>query len=143
MVSFEGTTSEGVQGTHSAHTSLAAAFGEPLRELRLPLEPGGEAVDGLLQALEATGKRPLVLMRRAHVYATQHAAIARVLERYPDALLVSAREPFDAFAFEQARHVLCIYGDDAPSIEGLADVLFAGEPASGTLPVARPEHALE
>jgi hypothetical protein len=50
-------------------------------------------------------------------------------------MLISAREPFDAFMFERARHVLCTYGDEWPSMEGLSDVLFGGASAGGTFPL--------
>jgi hypothetical protein len=77
-------------------------------------------------------------MRRAHLYPEQARAIDRILAQYPEALLVSAREPYDAFEFPQARTVVCTYGDDAPSIAGLADVLFGDVPARGRLPIAAP-----
>jgi hypothetical protein len=48
---------------------------------------------------------------------------------------VSTREPFDAFMFDRARDVLCTYGDDKPSIEGLSDVLFGGAPVQGHFPL--------
>lgn len=133
VVSFEGTTIEGAAGIHTEHASLAGGAGVP--ELRLPLEPEGAAVDAIVADVRKRGKRPIVLMRRAHVYNAQAQAVRAMLEAFPEALLVSTREPFDAFMFENAKHVLCTYGDDRPSMEGLSDVLFGGVPAQGTFPV--------
>ncbi|HET9097904.1 MAG TPA: beta-N-acetylhexosaminidase [Candidatus Baltobacteraceae bacterium] len=133
IVSFEGTTVEGVQGLHTEHASLAGGAGVP--ELRLPLEPQSAAVDELVADVQKRGKRPIVLMRRAHVYKAQADAVRALLNAFPDALLVSTREPFDAFMFDSAQNVLCTYGDDKPSMEGLSDVLFGGAPAQGTFPL--------
>jgi beta-N-acetylhexosaminidase len=127
-VSFEGTTVEGVQGMHSDHASLAGDSG--VHELVVPLEPSAEQTHDLIDELHASGKRPVVLMRRAHVYEGQARAVRLLLGAFPDALLVSTREPFDASMFENARNVVCTYGDDRPSIEGLSDVIFNGHASS-------------
>lgn len=133
IVSFEGATTEGVQGLHTEHASLAG--GTQVAELRLPLDPQASQVDALIEDLRKRGKRPIVLMRRAHVYEGQAAAVRALLAAFPDALLVSTREPFDAFMFDTARSVLCTYGDDKPSMEGLSDVLFGGKPVEGRFPL--------
>jgi beta-N-acetylhexosaminidase len=130
-LSFESATVEGAQGAHDRHASLTAFHA--LREVRLPLDPPEEQTENALRAIG--GDSPIVLMRRAHVYAKQKAAVERILSSHPDALLVSLREPFDAFEFPGARNVLCTYGDDAPSIAGLAAVLFDGRKAQGTFPL--------
>lgn len=138
IVSFEGATREGVQGLHTEHASLAG--GGEVPELRVPLEPSAEQIALLLEDLHAKQKRPIVLMRRAHVYESQAEAVRAILRAFPDAILVSTREPFDAFGFDGARNVLCTYGDDKPSMEGLADVLFGGFPVTGRFPLSsRPE----
>lgn len=133
VVSFEGATFEGVQGLHTEHASLAG--GTQVPELRIPLEPSSEQIDALLADLHTRAKRPIVLMRRAHVYSGQAEAVQAILNAFPDALLVSTREPFDAFMFGNARNVLCTYGDDRPSMEGLSDVLFGGAPLEGRFPL--------
>ncbi len=130
-VSFESPTTEGAQGAHDRHAALSGYAS--VREIRAPLDPREEDVERVLA--EICDERPIVLMRRAHVYAGQKSAVDRVLAAHADALLVSVREPFDAFDFPQARNVACIYGDDAPSIAGLAAVLFGGEPARGIFPL--------
>ncbi len=132
VVSFEGTTTEGVQGTHSQHAELEA---EGLEHLYAPLDPDDAAIERLCEGLRRSGRRPIVLMRRAHVYAGQARAIERILDAHPDALLISTREPFDASEFSRARDVVCTYGDDRPSIDGLSDVIFGGAAPSGTLPL--------
>lgn len=131
VVSFEGATSEGAQGAHVHHASLGDS--RAIDELRWPLDPDAAAVDAAIARIGT--KRPIVLMRRAHIYRGQKAAVERILVAHPDAVLVSLREPFDAFDFPQARHVLCTYGDDAPSIVGLAAVLFDGVPPRGIFPI--------
>ena len=134
VLSFQGTTTEGVQGTHSDHASLLDDAPE-LEQILVPLEPTEEQLDEALRQLEKSGRRPIVLMRRAHVYVSQARAIARVLVAHPDAIAVSTREPFDTMLAAGAQTLLAIYGDDRPSLGGLADVLFGGFEASGTLPL--------
>jgi beta-N-acetylhexosaminidase len=133
VLTFEGTTVEGVQGLHAEHAALPAPV--PLQQLRLPLDPDQADAGAALAQLSKSGKRPIVLMRRAHVYAKQFDAVQRVLREFPDALIVSTREPFDALSLAQANHLLCTYGDDAPSLAGLSDVIFGGAPATGKLPL--------
>lgn len=124
--------------------SIAVAFGgetslpresPALAEVALALEPAPEEVEALFAELDRRGRRPLVLTRRAHRYPLQAAAVKRVLGRYPDAVVVSLREPFDLPLFDAARHLLAAYGDDAASIGGLADVLFGSSMPAGRLPV--------
>jgi hypothetical protein len=76
-----------------------------------------------------------VLARAAHRHAGQAETIARILERYPGAMIVSVGAPFDTPLFTAARHVLAAYGDDPASAGGLADVIFGGSMPTGTLPV--------
>jgi beta-N-acetylhexosaminidase len=126
--------------------SIAVSFGssEPalrreaavLEELIAPLDPSDADVASLLETLAQRDRRPLLLARRAHLHPAQTAAIARILDRYPDSLVVSLREPFDVPLFAQARHVLAAYGDDEAAIGGLADVLFGSSLPSGRLPVS-------
>jgi beta-N-acetylhexosaminidase len=133
VLTFEGVTVEGVQGWHSEHATLGGDLG--LQQLRVALEPQPADVEAALQHLRETGKRPIVLMRRAHVYGKQLDAVQRVLQAFPDALVVSTREPFDAFEVPAAKHVLCTYSDDAPSLQGLEDVIFGTAAAAGRFPL--------
>lgn len=104
----------------------------------LSLDPSDEEVTSVLDALARTGRRPLLLARRAHLHAAQAAAIATIVQCYPDAVVVSLLEPFDLPLFSAARHLLAIYGDDAVSLAGLAEVLFSSHLATGILPVSLP-----
>ena len=106
-----------------------------LVETTLPLDPADEEMMVAFQAVEASGRRPLVLARRAHLYAAQALAIERFIAAFPDAIVVSMLEPFDVPFFTAARHVLAAYGDDAAAVGGLADVLFGGSFPEGRLPV--------
>ncbi|MBV8723250.1 MAG: glycoside hydrolase family 3 protein [Candidatus Eremiobacteraeota bacterium] len=125
--------------------SHALQFGEPavslareapaLTETVLALEPDGAAVENALESMAHGGRRPIVLARRAHLYPPQAAAVARVVERFPDAVVVSVLEPFDVVCFPSARHLLAAYGDDSACTGGLADVLFSGIMPQGRLPL--------
>ena len=134
VVTFEGTTIEGVQGLHTQHTSLCA-YAPAVREVRIPLQPSLEQIAVAEDAVRAARGAVVLLMRRAHIYAEQQQAVERLLEIAPDAVLVSTREPFDALLFPQARNVVCTYGDDAPSIAGLARVLFGDVEPAGRMPL--------
>ena len=67
--------------------------------------------------------------------------MTRILGHAPNALIVSARAPYDALLWPAARRVLCIYGDQAISIEGCADILAGRFEPRGTLPVHLTEDA--
>lgn len=134
VLTFEGATTEGVQGFHSEHAALGGEAG--LQQIRLSLDPASADVQAAIARLGEIGKRPIVLMRRAHVYGKQREAVDRVLEAFPDALVVSTREPFDGFEVPKAHDLLCTYSDDAPSLQGLADVIFGGAPAEGRFPIS-------
>lgn len=107
-----------------------------LDEFLASADPARDESDAMLAALAAEGRRPLVLARRPHRYAGQAHAIARIIDRYPDALVVSLGQPFDVPLFRDARHLLAVYGSDAASLRGLADVIFGGSMPTGELPVA-------
>jgi beta-N-acetylhexosaminidase len=125
--------------------SIAVSFGatQPtlereapaLEELLVSADPLGDEINGILETLAARERRPLLLARRAHLHSSQAQAIAQIIDRFPDALAVSLREPFDLPLFSGARHLIAAYGDDEVSIGGLADVIFGGAMPTGTLPV--------
>lgn len=134
VVSFEGATLEGVQGLHTEHAALPSP--QPLEQLRLPLDPAQPDVNRAVQLLQEMDKRPIVLMRRAHIYGKQFAAVSEILRAFPDALIVSTREPYDALELTVAKHLLCTYGDDVPSLAGLSDVIFGGRAPEGRFPLS-------
>lgn len=109
-----------------------------LAGLDAPLDPSQADVERVLASLEQSGRRALLLARRAHLHPRQAEAIATILQRYPDAVVVSLLEPFDLPLFGAARHLLAAYGDDCASIGGLADVLFGSSMPTGRLPVSLP-----
>lgn len=135
VVSFEGTTVEGAQGAHSQHASLARMCGGGMAELTVPLDPSPAECEAVLGALERARRRPVVIMRRAHLFRGQASAVTAILARYPDALVVSAREPFDVAVATGALHLLCTYGDEEPSMAGLADIITGRDAPVGALPV--------
>ncbi len=140
VISFEGTIADGAAGARSATPSLSAALRARRWKselMRVALEPDAGDIDVLLAHLPTLGDRNFVLViRRAHLYAAQRAAIERILVCVPAAIVVSAREPYDAALFAGAHNVACIYGDEPLSLEGCADVLSARVPAAGQLPVS-------
>jgi beta-N-acetylhexosaminidase len=90
----------------------------------------------LLEHVPRLGEREFVLViRRADLHPAQREAVARILALVPAALIVSAREPYDALLWPAAQRVVCCYGDDALAFEGVADVLAGRAPARGMLPV--------
>jgi beta-N-acetylhexosaminidase len=133
-ISFSGTTTEGAQGTLEAHASLASQA-PALQERIAPLEPTESDVSAVLDAIATSRRRPIVLMRRAHLIPAQALAVGAILDRFPDALVVSVREPYDCALFPQAQHLLATYGDNAASLGGLADAIFGDGLATGVLPV--------
>ena len=146
VISFEGATYEGAAGRHHEHASLNAAlrarrFASEI--MRVPLAPDADDIDllgSLIDSQRALAPRTfVVMMRRAHLFADQQAAIARILARAPEAILISAREPYDLALFPAARAIAAIYGDEAVSIAGLADVMAGRAIGRGRLPVALEE----
>jgi len=139
VISFEGAIVDGAAGARTATLSLSAALRArrwKSEVMRVALEPDPADVDVLLTHLPALGDRNFVLViRHAHLHAAQRAAVRRIVERVPDAIVISAREPYDAALFSNARNVACTYGDDELALEACADVLSARVPAAGSLPV--------
>jgi len=145
VVSFEGNLGDGVGADVEIRASLHLSLRRrrfQAESLRVASDPDDEMIDDLVSLVEAQMSRSLVvLMRRAHLRRQQAKAIARLLERVPDAVLISAAEPFDAMHFSVARNVLCAYGDDEAMLEALADVLAGRLVPSGRSPVHL-EHAI-
>ncbi|MEO6834528.1 MAG: beta-N-acetylhexosaminidase [Candidatus Tumulicola sp.] len=133
-ISFDGEVSEGINVAASKNPSLRREA-PALEEIELPLDPDDAQLAAALEAVRDSGRRPLLLARRAHLHPQQARAIARIVDLYADAVVVSMLEPFDLALFSSARHVLAAYGDDPAAIGGLADVLFGGSPPEGRLPV--------
>jgi beta-N-acetylhexosaminidase len=107
-----------------------------MEEILAPLDPSADETRAILERLAQYERRPLLLARRAHLHASQASAIAQVIDRFPDAMVISMREPFDLPLFAAARHLLAAYGDDEASIGGLADVIFGGAMPTGRLPIS-------
>ncbi|HYL28263.1 MAG TPA: glycoside hydrolase family 3 N-terminal domain-containing protein [Candidatus Nitrosotalea sp.] len=126
--------------------SLAIAFGGSSEALRreapslesfdASLDPSVDETVELCARIAASRRRPLLLARRAHLHAAQVQAIVEILNRYPDACVVSLLEPFDLPLFARARHLLATHGDSVASIRGLSDVLFGGSLPTANLAVS-------
>jgi len=128
--------------------SIVVAFGGDVAALQheapvlaglcAPVDPTTEDIDRILASLAQSGRRAIVLSRRAHLHPAQARAIATILQRYSDAVVVSLTDPFDLPLFGAARHLLATYGEDSASIGGLADVLFGSSMPTGRLPISLP-----
>jgi beta-N-acetylhexosaminidase len=117
VISFE-------QGEPASLSSSLRKRGHKSEIMRVSLEPRDDELELLEMVLAGMpGRQILIVMRRAHLHPGQAAAIARLLQAAPSAILVSAREPYDAALFEGAQNLACIYNDTEVSIEGLADVM--------------------
>ena len=99
-------------------------------------DPDSDQVARVIDELGRTGRRPLLLTRRADLHEAQAAALTTIARQYPDAVVVSLLEPFDLPLFGEARHLLATCGDEPVSLGGLADVLFGSHLATGQLPIA-------
>jgi beta-N-acetylhexosaminidase len=144
VISFEGTAVDNVatSGTRTKvdeTPSLSSALrrrGWKSEVMRVPLEPASDDIDLLLEHVPALGDREFVIVTRdAHLYPGQNDAVTRILALAPDALVVSARSPYDALLWPQAKRVICIYGGQIVSLEGCADILSGRAEVRGTLPV--------
>jgi beta-N-acetylhexosaminidase len=144
VISFEGTVvdnaaTSGQRKRNDELPSLSSALrrrGWKSEVMRVPLEPAAEDIDLLLEHIPALGDREFVIVTRdAHLYGGQDDAVQRILALAPDALIVSARSPYDALLWPQAKRIVCIYGGQIISLEGCADVLSGRAEVRGTLPV--------
>ncbi|HWT04183.1 MAG TPA: beta-N-acetylhexosaminidase [Xanthomonadales bacterium] len=149
VISFEGAVADNAalsgRPTSIETASLSAALrshGWKSEIMRAAIEPAADDVDLLLEHIAALGDREFVLVTRdAHLHAAQRDAVARILTPAPESLIVSARAPYDALLWPNARRILCIYGDQPISIDGCADVLAGRAEPRGTLPVRLTEDA--
>ena len=139
VISFEGAAFDGAGGAQvPAHSLSAALRARRMRSelMRVALAPDGDDMDLLLAHVPALGERNFVLVvRRARFHPAQRSAVERLLSAVPDAIVIAAAEPWDAFAFPTARNVACIYGDDALMVDACADVLCGRAEPLGRLPV--------
>ena len=149
VISFEGITVDNVAASGGRSGNETPSLSSALRRrgwkseiMRVPLDPRTDDLELLLEHIPALGDREFVVVSRdAHLYPAQRDAIARIVERAPDALIVSSRAPYDAVLWPQAGRVVCIYGGQIIALEGCADVITGRVPARGTLPVRLPQNA--
>jgi beta-N-acetylhexosaminidase len=127
VISFEGRAASGAEERHESRPSLALALRErrvSAEAMRVPIDPTESMIAHLAEVLAMQPERRLVIvMRRAHLHWEQRRAVEALLAAAPDALLISAAEPYDAEIFPQARSVVCSYGDEAMNVEALAGLL--------------------
>src|SRR5947209_3957789 len=118
VISFEGDEIDNVAASGAiARKDELPSLNSALRRrgwksemMRVPLEPMADDVDLLLEHIPALGDREFVVVTRdAHLYPGQQDAVMRILALAPDALIVSARSPYDTVLWPQARRMICIY----------------------------------
>jgi beta-N-acetylhexosaminidase len=138
VVSFEGDATDGV-GSRAGGAPLHLMLRERkirAESMRVPLDPPGDLLEMLGDVISSQRDRRFVIVaRRAYLVANQARAVDALLAAAPDAVLVSALEPFDEARFPQARTVVCTFGDDATTFEALADVLAGRRAARGRVPL--------
>ncbi|MDB5071885.1 MAG: beta-glucosidase [Candidatus Eremiobacteraeota bacterium] len=144
VISFEGTVVDNAATSgRRAKTDEIPSLSSALRRrgwkseiMRVPLDPAADDIDVLLEHIPALGDREFVIVTRdAHLYPGQYDAVSRILAFAPDALVISARSPYDAMLWPEALRVICIYGGQIISLEGCADVISGRAEVRGTLPV--------
>lgn len=140
VISFEGATFDGAAGSAPPPASLSAQLRARRRKsehMRVALDPEADDVALLRAHLASLGDREFVVVtRRADLHSAQCAAVAEILAAAPRAIVVSAREPYDALLWPAAQRVLCTYGDDELALAGCAEVLTGRGAPEGRLPVA-------
>jgi beta-N-acetylhexosaminidase len=146
LVSFEGSEFDGAadaaaeagaKGTAERPSLNLALRRRHVRSelLRVALDPAPEMLAQLLELIQTQRRQVAIVIRRAHRHPSQAHALDALLTIAPQAIVVSALEPFDAPLAKRARAVLCSYGDGETAIEAVADVLTGRLEPRGTLPV--------
>jgi len=124
--------------------SLSAALrrrGWKSEHMRVAAEPDANDIALLLDHVLRLGDREFVIVtRNADRFAAQRAAVERILQAAPDAIVVSAALPFDALLWPAARRIACTYGDQPPAFDGCADVLTGRAAARGRFPLLPSEN---
>jgi|SRR5579872_82821 len=107
-------------------------------EIRIEAFPADRALRRACDLVERGGPRTrvAVIVRRGLHQTLQIDAARTLLTTYPDALLVVAREPYDAVLVPEARHVVCTFGDEPISFDALAGMLADGAQPEGRMPVS-------
>jgi beta-N-acetylhexosaminidase len=125
VISFEGSSADGVGDIERASLNEALRRrGIKSEIMRVPVDPQPDDVRLLLSVVEGLGERAFVIVtRRADLHSGQRAAVDALARARPHAIVISAREPCDAALFGVAESVACIYGDQAVSFEGLAELM--------------------
>ncbi len=135
IVSFEGDASDGVARSTAQRPSLNLALRRRrVRSeiMRVSRDPDADTTAMLCDVVRAQGDRALVIVaRRAHLHPGQQAAIDALLALAPQAIAISALEPYDVALLSNAKTVACTFGDEAANVEALADLL------AGTATAAR------
>lgn len=112
---------------HEERPSLAAALrrcGMKSEMMRVALDPREEDLDVLEMVLRGLpGRHAIIVTRRAHLHSAQASAIVRLLQLLPDAVVFSAREPYDAEIFNAARNLACLYDDTEVSMAAAAEAV--------------------
>jgi len=125
IVSFEDSTADGVSDAERASLNEALRRrGIKSEIMRVPLDPAPDDLRLLLSVVGGLGERAFVVVtRRADLHPAQRTAVDALVRARPHAIVISAREPYDAALFEGAESVACIYGDQAVSFDGLAELM--------------------
>lgn len=89
-------------------------------------------IDEILSAAESV----ILVTRNAHLQPAQLRLAQAVCERARAAILICARNPYDADMIAGADSVICTNGDSAPSLEAAVDAICGDYVPSGKLTVS-------
>jgi len=143
VVSFEApargvaTPVDGVAGVPRLGAALRER-GVRLAEARCSSAPDEGQIRAARDAIASAddAEHVAIVVRRAQHDPAQVASARALLECAPEALVIVAREPYDAVLLPGARRVLFTFGDEGISLEAAADAMTGACVPAGRLPVA-------
>ena len=119
-------------------SEFASALGKRLDQLRCitldPVRPERQDIDEALRGAE----RLIIVTRNAHLHPAQRELALRIVGKARHAIVICARNPYDAGLFAEAERVLCANGDSAPSLQAAADAILGAFLPAGRLSVPLP-----
>ena len=85
-----------------------------------------DGADAVVLATTQWGSQP---------FSSQERAVKKMLDKYPDAVLISMMSPYEVLSYPQANTVLLTYGVNKFSTKTAAEILLGARQAEGKLPI--------
>ncbi len=147
LVQFQGARETPVEDTAKQTSPLGKMLARgPARvqEQTRTLDPAGHEYKQLLMASGAADAI-VAVTRRAWAHPLQAQAVGDLELTGKPLVVIAAREPYDASVAPADATVIASYGDDAATMEAVAEVILGDRQARGTLPVeiAQPQRSGE